>query len=413
MWPGPLRLGTDFRKLFGSSVASNLGDGLLMAAGPLLAYSLTRDPLLVGLASFFQSLPWFLASLLSGAIVDRLDRKRVMGVANCARAAALAALGVAVLLDAAPLPVLYAALFVVGLSETFFDNASQTILPAVVGDDLEHANGRLEGARIVADDLAGPPLGGALFAVAASIPFLLNAGVLAASAALVFSMRGSFKTYAGEGGPALAPRAILSAIREGIFWLLGHPVFGPLAGISALLGVVDSGVFAVFVLYVRDVLGLGNLAFGALLAAGALGGIAAGFLTGPLVRTMGSGTAVRASLALGALSYAGIALAGAAFAATLVGAFLVGAALVANGFHLVMWNVTTLSWRQSDIPGDLLGRVNSAYRFATMTGAMAGPIAAGLLTKALGFSWLLWLAAVLLAAGALATLHVFGDRPDD
>jgi len=123
---------------------------------------------------------------------------------------------------------------------------------------------------------------------------------------------------------------------------------------------------------------------------------------------MGSGTAVRASLTLGALSYAGIALAGAAFAATLV-----GAALVANGFHLVMWNVTTLSWRQSDIPGDLLGRVNSAYRFATMTGVMAGPIAAGLLTKALGFSWLLWLATVLLAAGALGTLHVFGDRPDD
>ena len=97
-----------------------------MAAGPLLAYSLTKDPLLVGLASFFQSVPKFLASLTSGAIVDRLDRKWVMRVANCARAAALAALGAAVLLDAAPLPMLYAALFVVGLSETFLGHSRAT-----------------------------------------------------------------------------------------------------------------------------------------------------------------------------------------------------------------------------------------------------------------------------------------------
>lgn len=406
-----MRLGIDFRKLLGSSAASNLGDGLLMAAGPLLAYSLTRDPLLVGLASFFQSLPWFLASLVSGAIVDRLDRKRVMGFANYARAAALIALGVAVSLNAASLPVLYSVLFVVGLSETFFDNASQTILPGVVDrDDLERANGRLEGARIVANDLAGPPLGGALFAVAASVPFLLNAGVLAASAALVLAMRGSFKVSAEEGGLGLSPKAIFSAIREGLLWLIQHPVFGPLAGISAVLGIVDSGVFAVFVIYVRGVLGFGSLAYGSLLAAGALGGIAAGFLTGPLVRAMGSDAVIRASLALGGLSYAGIALAGAAFGSTLTGAFLVGAALVVNGFHLVMWNVTTLSLRQSDIPEGLLGRVNSAYRFATMTGAMAGPIAAGLLTKALGFSWLLWLAAVLLAAGSVLTFYIFSDR---
>lgn len=408
-----MRPSGNFPKLFGSGALSNLGDGLLMAAGPLLAYSLTQDPLLVGLASFFQSLPWFLASLLSGALVDRLDRRRVMGVANYARAAALAALGAAVLLDAAPLPVLYGALFVVGLCETFFDNASQTILPAVVDrGDLERANGRLEGARIVANDLAGPPLGGALFAVAASVPFLLNAGVLAGAAALVLSMRGSFEPPRGDGGPSLSPKALLSAIREGLSWLFGHRVFGPLAGVSALLGVVDSGVFAVFVVYVRETLGLGNAAYGALLAAGALGGIAAGYLTDPLVRTMGSGAAVWISLALGGLSYAGIALSGAAFGGTLLGALAVGAALVANGFHLVTWNVATTSWRQSSIPEGLLGRVNSAYRFATMTGAMAGPVAAGLFVKALGFSSLLWLAAALLAAMSAATLYVFGARPN-
>ena len=375
-----------------------------MAAGPLLAYSLTDDPLLVGLAAFFQALPWFLFSLVSGALVDRLDRKRVMGIANYARAAVLAVLGVAVLLNVAVLPLLYAALFVLGLSETFFDNASQTMLPAVVArEDLEKANGRLEGARIVANDLVGPPLGSVLFGVVAAMPFLLNAGAFAASAALVLALRGSFR--AADDGRAAAPvslRVILSAVREGLGWLARHRLFGPLATISALLGLVDAGVLAVFVIYVRETLGLASFAYGVLLAVGALGGIAAGLVADRLVSGLGTGTAIFLSLALGAASYAGIALAGSVV--------VVGAMMIVNGFHLVLWNVTTLSLRQGAIPDALLGRVNSAYRFATMTGVAAGPVLAGLLATAVGLVGLFWAAAVLLAAGSAMALAVANNR---
>ena len=183
-------------------------------------------------------------------------------------------------------------------------------------------------------------------------------------------------------------------------WLTRHRLFGPLALISALLGLVDAGVFAVFVVYVRETLGLGSFAYGALLAVGAVGGIFGGLVTDRLVS--GTGTAIFFSLALGAVSYAGIALAGSVI--------LVGAMMVVNGFHLVLWNVATLSLRQGGIPEALLGRVNSAYRFATMTGATGGPVMAGLLATAVGLTGLFWTAAALLAAGSVAALVVANNR---
>lgn len=374
-----------------------------MAAGPLLAYSLTKNPFLIGLVAFFQALPWFLFSLVSGVLVDRLDRKIVMGVANYARAAVLVVLSVAVLFDMAVLPILYASSFVLGLCETFFDNASQTILPGVVErEDLERANGRLEGARIIANDLAGPPLGSALFALFAAMPFFLNAGAFAISAALVLALRGFFRAARDEPSASLSPRAVLAAVREGVGWLARHRLFGPLTLIAALLGLVDAGVFSVFVVYVRDTLGFGSFAYGALLAVGAVGGVFGGLITDRLVRGVGSGTSIFLSLALGAVSYAGIAL--------VHSIVVVGAMMVVNGFHLVLWNVTTVSLRQSATPESLLGRVNSAYRFAVMSGATVGPVLAGLLAAALGLVALYLAAAALLALAAAFALVLANER---
>jgi hypothetical protein len=92
----------------------------------------------------------------------------------------LGLLGVAVLVAAASIPLLYAVFFALGTAETLFDNAAVSILPAVVpGDGLPRANGRLLGVRMVSEQLAGPPLGGLLFAAAAAVPFLLDAGSFA------------------------------------------------------------------------------------------------------------------------------------------------------------------------------------------------------------------------------------------
>jgi hypothetical protein len=201
-------LGPDFARLWTASTVSNLGDGVTLVAGPLLAATLTRNPLLIAALTFAQRLPWLLFSLLSGALVDRLDRRQVMATVDLFRALVMGLLAVAVLLHAASIPLLCTTFFLLGTAETLFDNAAVSILPAVVSKaSLTRANGRLLGAQIVTNDLAAPPLGGLLFAAAAAVPFLLDAGSFVAAAALVAAMRGSFRVErpAEPGAPRCVP----------------------------------------------------------------------------------------------------------------------------------------------------------------------------------------------------------------
>jgi MFS family permease len=99
----PAELGPDFRKIWPASIISNLGDGALLAAGPLLVASITREPAAVGAAAFVQQLPWLLFALFSGALVDRLDRRLMIVAADTFRSIVLGALGVAVLFGTSPL----------------------------------------------------------------------------------------------------------------------------------------------------------------------------------------------------------------------------------------------------------------------------------------------------------------------
>ncbi|XVS67984.1 MFS transporter [Actinosynnema sp. CA-299493] len=109
------RLGPDFTKLWFASAVSNFGDGMTMAAGPLLPASLTDDPALVAGAVFAQQLPWLLFSLLSGVLVDRFDRRRLAVAANLARGAVVAGLAVAIWTGHVSLPAVYACLFLLGV----------------------------------------------------------------------------------------------------------------------------------------------------------------------------------------------------------------------------------------------------------------------------------------------------------
>ena len=158
------RLGPNYTKLWSSSVVSNLGDGIDLAALPLIAAGLTRDPLVFSGVAIAGRLPWLLFTLPAGALIDRLDRKRVMGMVNLARFTLMGALGLAVLSDRMSIWLLYGVSFALGMAETLFDSAAQALVPSLVRrDQLEVANGRLYGAEVVANQFLGPPLGGALF----------------------------------------------------------------------------------------------------------------------------------------------------------------------------------------------------------------------------------------------------------
>ncbi len=161
----PARLGVGFRWLLASSWISNLGDGIALAAGPLLVASQTEDPFLVALAALLQWLPQLLFGLYAGALSDRLDRRLIVVTVDVLRAVVLVAIATSIVTGTVSIAVILVALFLLGTAEVFADNSSQTLLPMLVRrQDLALANSRIQAGLITVNQMAGPPVGAALFA---------------------------------------------------------------------------------------------------------------------------------------------------------------------------------------------------------------------------------------------------------
>jgi MFS family permease len=182
----PSRLGRNFRWLLASSVISNVGDGIALAAGPLLVASLTRDPLIVSMALLAQQLPNLLFGLPAGAIADRYDRRRIVAAVNLARAAVLAVLAATMVGGAVSIAIVLLTLFILGTAEIFADVSSSSLVPRLVPrEHLGVANARLTGAFLLTNQLLGPPIGAFLFTVGMALPFAANAACFALGAVLV------------------------------------------------------------------------------------------------------------------------------------------------------------------------------------------------------------------------------------
>lgn len=369
-------LGPEYKKLWTASTISNLGDGVTLVAAPLLAASLTRDPLLVAGAAFLKQLGWLLFSLHAGALIDRLDRRLLMGYVDFFRAAAVGFLGIAVLSNFASIPLLYAVFFLIGATEPLFDNASVAVLPAVVDrEDLQRANGRLFATQIVMGEFLGPPLGGFLFAAAAAVPFLLDAGTFAAAAALVLALRGRFQIERPEGATTTT---LLQEIGEGLRWLTRHRLILTLALVLGAAGFAVEGIFAILVLYAQEILGLGEVGYGVLITAFAAGGVAGSLLAERVSRLLGTGRTISVIFLLEAAAFATLALT--------TNPFLAGTMIALDALAGTVWNVVTISLRQELIPERLLGRVFSAFRMVGFGGMALGVLVSGLLAREFGLT---------------------------
>ncbi len=218
------RLGADFTRLWTAAAVSNIGDGITMAAGPLLILSLTTDPALVGGAVFVQQLPWLLFALISGAYVDRLDRRKLVVTVNTLRAVALAALTFAVAADILTVAMIYTVFFLLGTGETLADTASGAFLPAIVAPDrLATANARLMATFTIANQFVAKPLGAWLFVIAAAVPFGVNAMTFAVAAALMATIRPI------PAQPSAPRRGLHAEITDGVRWLWEHRLLRTLA----------------------------------------------------------------------------------------------------------------------------------------------------------------------------------------
>ncbi|MEU1899525.1 MFS transporter [Nocardiopsis dassonvillei] len=386
-------LGPDFARLWSASAITNLGDGALLAAGPLLVASLSPSAVAVSAAVVVQQLPKLLLALFAGALVDRLPHRAVLVAANLARATVLGVLALTVLTGEVHLGLFYGALFLMGVGESLADTAYGAVLVHVVGrESLGRANARLALTFSLNNQLLGPPLGALAFAVLWALPFAFDALAFALAGLLIARITQA-RTPAPE--PEETGQARLWAqITRGLAFVWRTPGLRTLCGCILVMNLTGVGAFAIWVLYAREHLGLSETGFGLFIAVGAVGGIVGSRVYGWLEPRTGRGWILRVGLLVEAATYAALAL-------TTDGA-VAGVVMGLFGVHTVVWGIAATTVRQRVTPDHLLGRVGSVYMVADLGGAALGALAGGFLAEYVGLLVPFWIAAC--AVGLLSVV---------
>ncbi len=378
----PTRLGSRFRWLLASSWTSNFGDGIALAAGPLLVASETRSPVLVSMAVLLQQLPWLLFGLYAGAITDRVDRMRLVLVANLLRGLVLAALAVTIVTGVVNIGVVLGALFLIGTAEVFVDSAAGTLMPMLVHKrDYGIAQARLQTGFITLNQLAGAPLGAALFAAGRAAPFGVQVLTVLLAAVLVTRI-------------ALPPGPVRDAgdshirrdIADGVRWLLGHPPVRTLTLVIVTFNVTWGAAWSILVLYSLDVLGMGPVGYGLLTTSAAVGGLVSTLGFGWLERRVPLATLMRACLLLEVAMHAALALTRTGWVAMLI--------LFGFGMYAFVWGALSAAVRQRAVPTEYQGRVGSVYGVGVYGGIVVGSALGGVIAQQWGLTAPFWFAFV-------------------
>ncbi len=376
----PRRLGRGFRWLLASSWTANLGDGIALAAGPLLVASLTDDALLVAFAALLRWAPPLVVGLAAGVVSDRYDRRAVLVVANLARAVALAVLAGGVATGRMTAVGALVVVGVVGTAEVFADNTAATLAPMIVHrDDLAVANARLQTGFITVNQLAGPPLGAVLFAAGRAWPFATEAVLVAAAAGMVARI-----ALPAHGRDPRAPGGVRAEVVEGLRWTWHHPAVRTLTLTILIFNVTFGAAWGVLVLYTTQRLGMGALGFGLLTTVSAVGGLVGTGLYDWITRRVRLGDIMRVGLVIETLTHLGLALTRSPWVAS--GIFFV------FGAHAFIWGTTATTVRQRAVPTELQGRVGSVYTLALFGGLVAGSLVGGVLATVFGVTAPFWFA---------------------
>ncbi|RSM66189.1 MFS transporter [Amycolatopsis sp. WAC 01376] len=361
------------RWLLASSAASNLGDGIGKVAFPLLAVTLTRDPLLIAGLSATQFLPWLLFALPAGALLDRIDRRRAMILANSARAVVVGGMAVLVAMGGVTIWAVYAAALLIGVAEVVADSAANVLIPAVVGkESLDSANSKLQACEIVGQTFLGGPVGSATFALFATFPFLLNSVGFAIAAAVLIGLAGSYRPKAAEDRAT----DLRTELAEGFRWLKGNRLVLRLVVIAGLISLVSELAQAQLVLYAIEYLRLSEAAFGLFAFGGGIGGLLGAAVAPRLVKATGRRTVLLGGTACCGAAFTGMGLT----TSPVAGAALFGLFAAA----VVAVNIVLGTARHTLVPGELLGRVLGVWRTVVWGAIPIGGQLGGVLTHALG-----------------------------
>lgn len=383
----PARLGRDFRWLFGASWATNIGDGLAVAAGPLLMASQTQDAGLVAMALLVQRLPYLVFSLYAGVMVDRWDRRLVVIVVNLLRALVLVVLAVLIAGGQVNPGVVLAALFLLGTAEVFADITKSALLPMMVPhSELGTANARMVTAFQTANQLVGPPIGAFLFAVGMAIPFGVQAVAMALGAVLISRIART------PGMGASARSAVVGELKAGVKWLWNHSSLRILAITVFVFNITFGAAWSVLVLVAIERFQIGEVGYGVMIAVGAVGGIFGAVAYGGLERRFGMANIMRAGLIVECATHLVL--------ATTTWPVLGMTMLFLFGVHNSLWATTTTTIRQRVVPSNMLGRVSSVNQLGSYGGMVLGAAIGGVIASQWGVAAPFWFAFV----GASLTL---------
>ncbi|MGW5875108.1 MFS transporter [Nocardiopsis terrae] len=409
-------MGRDFNRFWVGSLASNLGDGMMLVALPLVAAMLTNDPLLVAGLTAVRFLPWLLVGLFAGVVVDRVDRGRLMVLTNLGRGGALVALALLIVTGHASIWVLYAVMFTVMVCEVFYDLAGRAMLPDIApAGAIDRANSRLVGGQTVTQQFAGGPVAGFLFAVAAFLPLAVNAGAYVLGALVLLGLPLAVRRPAkpAEGDPrASGPagggsvRSVLADVRQGVVFVFRGSSLGPVMAFNVAVNMAFMAQSGVLVLLVQEHFGVPAALYGVFLGSSAVGALLGASTVSAIVARLGRFRTETALFTLAGLSCLAFGLS--------PNAYVAAAAWTLIAFAMTSSNVVMISAIQLIVPGAQMGRVMSCVQVFGAGFAPFGAVLGGLLGRVELYyvpvaTGLVMFVALALSARALRRLTVQAD----
>lgn len=383
-----------------------MADGVAFVAIPLVATSLTSNPVLIAGLDLVYSLVRMLFVVPVGVIVDRLDHRMLLWVANVIRGGLLLLLAGAFATGYGSLPLLYVVFGSIGVLETVADNAALSVLPSMVDtEDLDRANGRIATAQLVADEFVGPPFGGFLFALAVSLPVAVTGGLYAAAGMIFLALPRRQRIGAPEEGVVAAEQrpSFWRESAEGAKWMWGHRLLFGLAITGGLASIAYMMTFSILVLYATRTLDLSSTGYGVILAVSALGGLLGSVIAAPIRQAIGYRWIIPASLTLGSGTMLGLYFT--------TSAYVAAALLAAYILHATVWNICSVALRQRLVPDTMRGRNNSFFKLSGLIGLVLGAAAGGPLAKSFGLAAPFGIAGLIFAVCVAYTVWLFNaDR---
>ena len=367
-------MGPAFNRMWASSIISNLSDGILIAAAPLLAISLTDSTVLISAIGAMVMLPWLLFAIPIGVLVDRVDRRFILAGANATRSAVVGMLALLIATDQVTIYWLLVASFVIGVCEVAADTTAQSLIPQIVDEkNFEKGNSRLQISETVIQGFVGAPLSGFIYAIAIALPFFINSLGLAIASLLALSIPIKYLQDVRTDNVEKEKKKFVADMKFGIRYLYNEKALRRLVVTTASIGVCYSMATATMVLFIIKELELPKQLFGVILALQSIGAIAGAFMAPRLSKKYG-----RSKVMTFGIVSSSILILVEGFSPNI---YVLVALSTLGGFAISQWNILLMATYQTVIPNELYGRIHGTRRTLVWGMMPIGSLLGGVLAQ--------------------------------